>query len=147
MDENKSVKDIRVVCGAIRRQGRVLLASRRPGDPLEGHWELPGGKVEPNEDDRSALVRELREELAVDVRVGEYIGTSVHLYDGRVRVTLVAYWCELIGGEPTPLEGQDLCWESPSSWRERKWAPADLPLLPPMERVLWGGALQDDDNE
>jgi 8-oxo-dGTP diphosphatase len=89
-------RDREVVAGAIFRGGRLLLAQRTSPPALAGRWELPGGKVEEFETPQAALARELREELAVEVRCGARIGVDVQLSAGLV---LRAYRAELVSGE------------------------------------------------
>lgn len=100
-------RDREVVAGAIFHGGRLLLAQRTRPPALAGRWELPGGKVEEFESPQSALVRELREELAVEVRCGARIGVDVPLSRGMV---LRAYRAELVSGEPVALEHSQLRW-------------------------------------
>ena len=78
-----------VVAGIIERDGLILIAQRKPGDRLAHQWEFPGGKVEPGETPEQALVRELREEFAVETEVGAYVGRSVFAYE-HVTVELLA---------------------------------------------------------
>lgn len=132
-----SVPEVRVVAAAIVRDGRVLAALRGPGMKLAGHWELPGGKVEPGEPDRAALRREILEELGVEVRVGEGLGESVFAYE-VVTVRLVAYACALETGEPAPTEHERIGWFSADELDPLTWAPADVPLLDAV-RVRLGG--------
>ena len=72
------MKTIRVVCGIFWKDGQVFIARRSPQKSMGGYWEFPGGKVEENEKEEIALERELKEELAIEVKVGEYIGRTVH---------------------------------------------------------------------
>lgn len=87
---------IRVVAGILRRDGRVLACKRRDDGPHPGRWEFPGGKIEPEEDERSALRRELSEELAIEAEVGTELGTTRHEYPGGPSVELaffeVTHW-------------------------------------------------------
>ncbi|EQM33383.1 (deoxy)nucleoside triphosphate pyrophosphohydrolase [Rhodococcus erythropolis] len=100
-------RDREVVAGAIFRGGRLLLAQRTSPPALAGRWELPGGKVEEFETPQAALARELREELAVEVRCGTRIGVDVQLSAGSV---LRAYRAELVSGEPVALDHAQLAW-------------------------------------
>ncbi len=126
---------VRVVCGAIFREGRLLVALRGEGMHLSGHWELPGGKVEPGEDDRIALARELDEELGVKVDVGTHIGASQVAQATRV-IRLVGYACELVQGEPHPHEHERIAWIDASGLDDLTWAPADVPFLPVLRALL-----------
>ncbi len=122
------MKIIRVVAGAILENGRLLAALRGPGMSQAGLWELPGGKVEPDEDDRTALARELSEELGIAVDVGDFIASHDHAYPGKT-VRLVAYACQIIRGIPTATEHADLRWVDAVGIDGLTWAPADIPLL------------------
>ncbi|MCB9679658.1 MAG: (deoxy)nucleoside triphosphate pyrophosphohydrolase [Alphaproteobacteria bacterium] len=122
---------IRVVAAAILQGGRVLCALRSPTMSTPDRWELPGGKVEPGESDARALVREIREELGVDIEVGGHIGTSVH---GRIE--LVAYVARLRAGVPRPTEHAEVRWVGPDALHTLQWAPADVPLLGPLRDTV-----------
>jgi 8-oxo-dGTP diphosphatase len=129
---------LRVVAGAIVRDGQVLLARRSPEMALPGCWELPGGKVEPGESDAEALERELLEELGVRVAVGPHLGTS-RARAGARPMDLVAYRCTLLRGSPRPLEHDALDWVGPEALDPRQWAPADVPLVAPLREALRRG--------
>ncbi|NOY26844.1 MAG: (deoxy)nucleoside triphosphate pyrophosphohydrolase [Oligoflexia bacterium] len=126
---------IRVVAAVLVRQGRVLAARRPLHKSQGGLWELPGGKVEDAETDATALARELREELAIDVSVHERLAQNVHAYDHQT-VRLVALRCELLDGQPRALEHLALRWLGADELDSVTWAPADLPLLPAVLRCL-----------
>jgi len=119
---------LRVVGGAIRREGRLLVAQRGPDRALAGCWELPGGKVELGETDAQALARELLEELQVRVQVGPLLG--IGLWEGGARpIALLAYGCTLVAGEPRAVEHSAVAWCRPQDLDALRWAPADVPLL------------------
>lgn len=115
---------MRVVVGAVLRDGTGrVLAARRLSPP---GWELPGGKVEPGETEPAALARELREELAVGVEVGERVGPDVEIPGGYV---LRAWTARLRTGVPTLLEHAELRWLSPAELDTVDWLPADRPIV------------------
>ncbi len=118
-----------VVCAVIRdKEGRILLARRAPGQHLEGHWELPGGKVEPGESLESALQRELREELGLVVTVGEELARTEYHYD-RGSIELIALET-LVSGDVTHMTVHDAFdWFAPDEIKTVAVAPADIPLL------------------
>ncbi len=117
-----------VVAGVIRREGRLLIAQRMPGDTLAGYWEFPGGKVERDEDLVTALRRELREELGVEARIGPELHRVVHAYPDR-DVRLYFYEATIVGGEPKPIEAADLRWVQPAELKDYQFPEADRPLL------------------
>ncbi|NPV85203.1 MAG: A/G-specific adenine glycosylase [Anaerolineae bacterium] len=102
-----------LVCAAvIARDSRVLIARRPENGLLGGLWEFPGGKVEPGEELTASLVREIREELGADIRVGEKVGVYRHAYS-HFKVTLHAFCCSLVAGEPRPIEASEIRWVTP----------------------------------
>ncbi len=120
---------IDVVCGVIRNEDGCYLACLRPeGKHLGGYWEFPGGKVEPGESREAALVRELREELGVEVVVGTALEPVCwKYYRGEIR--LLPYLCVITGGHPHPHEHERVCWCAPRDFESLDWAAADLPVL------------------
>jgi A/G-specific adenine glycosylase len=102
-----------VTAAVLHRDGTVLLARRPSEGLLGGMWEFPGGKVEAGESLEDCLVREIREELGVHIRVGEAFGVYRHAYT-HFRITLHAFRCELVKGRPRPLQAADLAWVAPA---------------------------------
>lgn len=121
---------LRVVCACVMREGRVFVVRRGPAMKHPGTWEFPGGKVEPGEDDATALARELVEELAWPVQVGALAGEGV---TGRVH--LVGYLCEA-HGEPTLSEHDAADWLELSALDELLWAPADAPVVAGLRALI-----------
>jgi 8-oxo-dGTP diphosphatase len=108
-------------------KGRRVLASRRTEPPrLAGLWEFPGGKVEPGETDEQALVRELQEELRVEVEVGERLGGDLLIGQAAV---LRVYLCRLVSGEPALVDHDAHRWLAADELLEVDWIPVDLPLV------------------
>ena len=122
-----------VVAGAVIAESRLLVAQRlRPPD-LAGRWELPGGKVAPDETEPEALARELAEELGVEVAVGDRLGDDVAL---NATTTLRAYMVSLIRGEPRSHDHGALRWVTAAQLHEIDWVPADRDWLPALARIL-----------
>ncbi|WP_301546709.1 ATP-binding cassette domain-containing protein [Gordonia sp. X0973] len=126
-----------VVAGAVIRDGRLLLAQRSYPPRLAGRWELPGGKVEADEDDASALVRELAEELAIEVEVGGRIGADVVLREGLV---LRAYRARWSAGEPVTAEHSAVRWVTAGELAAMadggELVPADAGWVPELTELL-----------
>lgn len=114
----------RVVVGAaIVRDGLLLAARRTEPAHLAGGWELPGGKVEPGESDEHALVREVCEEMGVDVLLGERVGGDWPLGRYVLRVWLASV---VGGGEPAPVEQHDaVAWVDPADLDSVAWLAGD----------------------
>lgn len=119
-----------VVAAAILRGGRVLAGRRRCG-PYTGQWEFPGGKVEPGEDEMSALVRECSEELGLAVSVGSRIGPDTPVDAGVLRL----YACRA-DGEPVLRVHDALAWCGAADLASRPWIAADLDLVAAVRAVL-----------
>lgn len=122
-----------VVAGAIVRDGRLLLAQRVSPPEFAGMWELPGGKVELGESSGSALQRELKEELGVDVRTGDRVGVQVWLAPDLV---LCAYLAEIVAGEPVPHEHSAVAWVTAEELSQYALVPNDEKWLPDLIRLL-----------
>jgi len=121
-----------VVGAALVRDGRVL-ASRRTEPPrLAGLWEFPGGKVEADETDVQALVRELREELRVEVDVGDRLGEVPIGATAELRV----YLCRLRSGEPALVDHDQHRWLGADELLDVAWIPVDLPLVERLRPLL-----------
>jgi 8-oxo-dGTP diphosphatase len=133
-----------VVAGAVISAGAVLVAQRRHPPELAGRWELPGGKVAPGESESTALVRELAEELGVEVAVGERLGEDIQL---SPTTTLRAYHALLIRGEPHPHDHQALRWVTAADAHHIDWVPADRAWLPALTRALSLGCNGDRSGE
>ncbi len=98
-----------IAVAAIRRSGRYLIGRRPPQGLLGGLWEFPGGKIEPGETPQDAVVREVREETGLRVRVGPRLATVEHAYS-HFSVTLHVYACEVLAGRARPRQHSALKW-------------------------------------
>jgi 8-oxo-dGTP diphosphatase len=117
--------------------GRVLLAQRPEGKSMAGLWEFPGGKIAPGETPEAALIRELREELGIDVAeacLAPFTFAS-HRYE-RFHLLMPLYVCRRWKGTPAPQEGQQLAWVRPARLGEYPMPPADKPLVALLQDLL-----------
>lgn len=119
---------IRVVAALFRDGERFLLTQRPPGGSFPNFWEFPGGKVEAGEDDRTALARELLEELGARCSVGDLFHESAHAYPAFT-LDFSVYCCLVVEGPLQRLQVQDLRWVSPEEAAHLQLPPADAPVL------------------
>lgn len=117
--------------------GRVLIAKRPEGKAMAGMWEFPGGKVEAGERPELALIRELKEELGIDVTEAclAPLTFASHAYE-KFHLLMPLYVCRRWKGMVEALEGQELKWVKPNRLREHPMPPADLPLIPHLIDLL-----------
>ena len=121
----------------IDADGRVLLAQRPEGKSMAGLWEFPGGKVDEGETPEAALVRELKEELGLDITescLAPFTFAS-HLYDD-FHLLMPLYICRVWEGMPQGLEGQSLTWVKPMRLGDYDMPPADVPLVAMLQDFL-----------
>lgn len=123
-----TMKSIEVVAGVITDGGRIFATQRGYGDQKDG-WEFPGGKMEPGETPEQALVRELQEELAIEVNVGEKICTVEYDYP-KFHLTMHCFYCSLVAGcKPKLLEHEDAKWLDRENLNAVSWLPADVEVV------------------
>lgn len=130
----KSITDkedrIHVAAGIICRHGLMLAAQRPDEKPFGGFWELPGGKVENNESPGEALCRELAEELGINVKKFQPLGTVEHRYkESGFMAVLHFFRVSAFEGEPCNMENQNLRWIEPKDISELDFLPADKEIL------------------
>ena len=123
---------------AIIVDGRLLAAQRAEPADMRGRWELPGGSVDPGESEPEALVRELLEELALPVDVGERVGPDLGVQGRHGRdLVLRFYRCTpRDGAAPRALEHLAVRWVGPDELEELDWLPSDRELLPALRAAL-----------
>ncbi len=117
--------------------GRVLLARRPEGKAMAGLWEFPGGKIDPGETPEAALIRELAEELGIDVAASclAPFTFASHAYP-EFHLLMPLYVCRKWTGIPTAREGQRLAWVRPARLAEYPMPPADKPLVAMLRDLL-----------
>jgi 8-oxo-dGTP diphosphatase len=130
-----------IVGAAIVAGGRVLACARAEPPEMAGRWEFPGGKVEPGEDEVTALVRECEEELGITVRVCERVGDDVVL--GHGRAVLRVYAAQLADdAQPRLIEHAELRWLAADELDSVAWLPADAPIVAALPPLLALGSVQ-----
>jgi 8-oxo-dGTP diphosphatase len=119
-----------VAAALVDDEGRVLLQRRAPDRAMAGLWEFPGGKVEPGELPEAALVRELREELGIEVDAAALVPACFASAPvGGRHMILLLYLCRAWRGEPRPLDASALKWLRPADMIAAEMPPADQPLI------------------
>jgi 8-oxo-dGTP diphosphatase len=128
-----------VSAAVIISAGRVLLTQRKSGTHLAGAWEFPGGKVEPDEDPRDALVRELAEEIGVTSVAGDIVEATFHRYPAK-SVLLLFYETRLLPGSPEPraIDVAGVRWAEASELHDELFPPADVAVLAKVRAKLQG---------
>jgi 8-oxo-dGTP diphosphatase len=127
-----------VAAGAlVDADGRVLLAKRPPGKPLAGLWEFPGGKVETGETPEAALIRELKEELDIDVAAKclAPLSFASHSY-ADFHLLMPLFVCRRWDGDIAPQQGQELAWVRARKLADYAMPPADEPLKAVLRDLL-----------
>ena len=119
-----------VACALVNKQGKVLVTQRPAGKSMAGKWEFPGGKIEAGETPESALIRELKEELDIDVTAAclAPLSFASHSY-ADFHLLMPVFICRKWQGEPRSVEGQNLQWVKPVALFKLDMPPADLPLI------------------
>ena len=132
---------IDVAAALIFRDGKLLITQRHADAHLGGLWEFPGGKREPNETFETCLIRELREELGIEVEVGELVESLTHAYPEKT-VHLKFYRCRWKQHEPQPLGCPAFKWVSAAELNDHAFPAADARLLGKLQhdKGIWGQA-------
>ena len=125
----KSSNLIRVTAAILEKNGKTLIAKRKTGDELfAGLWEFPGGKVEEGETPEECMARELKEELDIEVEVGELITSNKHKYPHGI-FELLAYRVKHVSGEMVLNDHEEIKWVTADEMSNFEFPPADLPII------------------
>ena len=128
------MKTIEVVAAIIKKQDKIFITRRSYGE-FADMWEFPGGKIEPGETPQEASKREIKEELATEIEVGELIHTIEYDYP-TFHLSMDCFWCSVKKGTLTLLEAEAAKWLTKDSLRSVQWLPADLELIDRIERAM-----------
>lgn len=125
------MKTLHVVAAVIRGSGErnnMIFATQRGYGDLKGGWEFPGGKVEPGETPEEALVREIKEELDTEIKVGSLIDTIEYDYP-TFHLSMDCFWADIVSGNLELREHEAAAWLRKDTLYSVEWLPADITLI------------------
>ena len=126
-----------VTCAIIIRESKILICQRSSAMNLPLKWEFPGGKVEPGEDEKATIVREIKEELHLDIEVVKRLKPVEHDYP-TFRIRLVPFIANVVGGKLLLEEHADAKWVTVDDLDQYDWAPADVLIVEQLKaEALW----------
>lgn len=127
--QTKEKPHVNIAVGVIWKSEEVLIAKRKSSGLLGGLWEFPGGKIEPGENAESCVLREVKEELGLDVKLGAAIGAIEHAYS-HFSLTMTAYNCQYTSGIPQAISCADWCWLDRDQFDRLAFPKANHKLFP-----------------
>lgn len=128
------MKTVRVVAAVIRKDDKIFTTQRGYGEFKDG-WEFPGGKIEEGETPEQALIREIKEELDTDIRVGDLIDTIEYDYS-NFHLSMDCFWCDIVKGGLELKEHEAAKWLTKENLYSVEWLPADVGLIGRIKEVL-----------
>lgn len=140
-NENKSLLKQITVSGAIilrinqQTNQKEIFTTQRGYGEWKGWWEIPGGKLEPGETPEQCIIREIREELATEIKIEKILGTIDYDYP-TFHLTMHCILCTIVSGELKLLEHEAARWVSKETLHSVNWLPADELILPEIEKLL-----------
>ncbi|GKU25365.1 (deoxy)nucleoside triphosphate pyrophosphohydrolase [Clostridium folliculivorans] len=123
-----------VTAAIIIKNQMILIAQRGKDEKEEGMWEFPGGKIEIGETEEQCLKREIKEELDIEIEVGDFLGESIYDYS-HGQIKLLAYFAQVIRGEIKLTVHSAIRWVAIEEIDEFNFAPADIPLVKKLKKL------------
>ncbi|MCT4591150.1 MAG: (deoxy)nucleoside triphosphate pyrophosphohydrolase [Carboxylicivirga sp.] len=126
---NATLKEItQVTCAVIIDKNKVLAALRSRQMSNSWKWEFPGGKIDAGETAEECIVREIKEELSVEIRIQEKLTPITYAYPDKT-IELIPYICQIIGGKLLAVEHEKVCWFTAEELKSLNWADADVQVM------------------
>jgi 8-oxo-dGTP diphosphatase len=122
-------KTVRVTCAIIVKDGKILVAQRSEKMDLPFKWEFPGGKIESKESAEACLIREIKEELNIEIEIKKAFKSNFHSYSKEKEIELIPFLCGYIGGHLVIKEHHQILWKEPENLHLLDWADADVPIV------------------
>jgi 8-oxo-dGTP diphosphatase len=118
------------------RSGQILIDKRKASGSMGGLWEFPGGKIEPGETVPECIVREIREELGIEILVGAHLISIEHTYP-TFQLTLIVHHCQHISGIPQPIESDEIRWVNVVDLDKYQFPAANVAIIKAIEGRVW----------
>ena len=132
----KTVRVVAAIIRAVNEAGEpIVFATQKGYGDFKGGWEFPGGKIEEGETPQEALVREIKEELATEITVGELIDTIEYDYS-TFHLSMDCFWAAIVSGDLVLTEHEAAKWLTKDELDSLEWLPADITLVSKIERAL-----------
>lgn len=132
----KTIRVVAAVTKAVNEKGdSIIFATQRGYGDLKGGWEFPGGKIEPGETPQEALVREIKEELETEIKVGNLIDTIEYDYP-TFHLSMDCFWTEIVSGDLVLKEHEAAKWLTKEKLDSVDWLPADITLVDKIKQEI-----------
>jgi 8-oxo-dGTP diphosphatase len=132
----KTIRVVAAITRAVNENGEtIIFATQRGYGDFKGGWEFPGGKIEEGETPQEALVREIREELETEIRVGEIVDTIEYDYP-NFHLSMDCFWAEIVSGDLVLKEHEAAKWLTKEELDSVEWLPADILLIDKIKQEM-----------